>query len=205
MILATARSVALAESYHDFFVAAASVAGALIGLLFVALSVARERELTPGETTLHELRAAAAFTAFSNALVVSLFALIPGQSLGPVETSVSIVGLSAMLRAFLVLARLQRAHQRARRWDGGFVIAMTLWFIGELFVGVLLDFGHGHRDTLHDWIAIFVIVFFVTGIARAWQLIGGPEFSLREEASKLAEERSHEGQAPDPPADSPAR
>ena len=179
---------ALAESYHDFFVAAASVAGALIGLLFVAISVARERHLSKGEETLHELRAAAAFTAFSNALVVSMFGLIPGTTIGSVEISVSIIGLIAMLRSILVLVRLQRAHQRTHRTDGGFVIAMTLWFIGQLFVGVELNFTSPPHDTSREWVAIFVVAFFVTGIGRAWQLIGGPEFSLRAEATKLMQE-----------------
>jgi hypothetical protein len=136
-------SQALAESYHDFFVAAASVAGALIGLLFVAISVARERHLSKGEETLHELRAAAAFTAFSNALVVSLFGLIPETTIGSVEISVSILGLVAMLRSSLVLVRLQRAHQRPHRTDGAFVFVMALWFVGQLIVGLLLNFSGG--------------------------------------------------------------
>ena len=186
--LADPAAQALAESYHDFFVAAASVAGALIGLLFVAISVARERHLSKGEETLHELRAAAAFTAFSNALVVSMFGLIPGTTIASVEISVSIIGLLAMLRSILVLVRLQRAHQRTHRTDGGFVIAMTLWFVGQLFVGLELKFTGPPHNTSHEWVAIFVVAFFVTGIGRAWQLIGGPEFSLRAEATKLMQE-----------------
>ena len=187
-LAADTASQALAASYHDFFVASSSVAGALIGLLFVAISVARERHLSKAEETLHDLRAAAAFTAFSNTLVVSLFGLIPGTSVGSVEISVSIIGLIAMLRATLVLARLQRSHQRPHRTDGGFVLVMTLWFVGQLIVGLLLSFSSGPHNTSHEWVAIFVVVFFLTGIARAWQLIGGPEFSLRAEASKLMQE-----------------
>ncbi len=55
-------------NFGDLLIAIASSAGALTGLLFVALSVAPRRQPNLGPRVIRQIRAAAALLAFTNAL-----------------------------------------------------------------------------------------------------------------------------------------
>ena len=68
-------------SYSNFFVGSLTVAGALTGLLFVALSVAQENA-DVSQSLERQAVAATAFTALVDALWVSLVALLPGGAAG---------------------------------------------------------------------------------------------------------------------------
>ena len=69
------------DSFHDYFGGCATVAGALIGLLFVAISVSPEKLTGDSARAEHQVRAAAAFSALVSTLVIALVALLPGASL----------------------------------------------------------------------------------------------------------------------------
>jgi hypothetical protein len=159
-------------SAHGFFAASAGVAGALIGLLFVAISVAPERVLGPEAPEVHAIRAAAALTAFTNALTVSLFALIPTFNAGVAAIVVAILGLIFMLAALLRLVPLARDGEvRARELS--FLAGLAVTFVIQLVAGLELNSDPHQSSALHV-ICVLVVVCFLIGIARTWELVGGP-------------------------------
>jgi hypothetical protein len=165
---------------HDFFLASAGVAGALIGLLFVAISVSAER-LAKAEASAQTLRirAYAALTAFLNALSVSLFALVPEKKIGWTSVIVAITGLLFVTAALLSLIRLRQVRWSSLR-DGLFLVGLAVTFVLQMITGIDVIRRPGDSDSVNT-IAILVIVCFLVGISRAWELIGGPSIGFGHE------------------------
>jgi hypothetical protein len=185
---------------NDFFTASASVAGALIGLLFVAISVAAGRLSADSDGQVHRIRAVAALTAFTNSLSVSLFSLIPGHKIGPTAISVAAVGLTFVLASLLSLIRLRRQVRWTTVRDALFLIGLAFTFVIQLLDGIDVTAHPGNSGDV-DTIAILVVICFLLGIGRSWELIGGPSIGIRKEVAAMV--RAHQDSA-DEPHEAPA-
>lgn len=155
--------------YREFFVAAAGASGALIGLLFVAVTVFPERARQASTRVEYHARASAALLVFSNALVLSLAALVPGSDLGwwAVAIGVSVVGFAAATARSIASA----ARRRLGSW-GSLWLVVILLTIGsfQIYAGVRLIRDHTDLQPVQT-LQYLVIGDLAVGIARAWQLV----------------------------------
>lgn len=172
------------DDLHDFFLGSAGVAGALVGLLFVAISVSAERlAKTEVSGQLHRIRAYGALTSFTNALAISLFAMIPGDQVGMTALVVGIIGLLFVAAALLSLLRLEGLRLATAR-DALFPAGLAVVFVLQVIDGARLIGQPGDSDAVQT-IAILVAVCFLIGIARSWELIGGPSIGITREVAAL--------------------
>jgi len=171
-------------AFHDLFVAVASAAAALTGLLFVALSVAPRRELSAGTRSIQQIRAAAALIAFTNSLSVSLFTLVPGTRLGFPALVVGAGGLAFTAASSRSIAtgpasRGQQTHQI------GLIILLLAIFGTELVCGIMSILRPSGLQW-REYIGYAIVASLLLGISRAWELIGDIDTGLFASLAVLA-------------------
>lgn len=159
------------EEFHDFFLGAAGVAGALIGLLFVAISVVPEG-IGEASRAVTRVRPTAALSAFLNALVVSLLALVPGVGFGQAAVIMALVGLGAVVGLLALTLRDGR--------DGGWLrtvrslaalVGQGVVYGFQFVAGLEISADPGSVPVLSRY-AVLVVILFTVGIDRAWEYVG---------------------------------
>jgi hypothetical protein len=154
-------------SYTNFFLGSVTVAGALTGLLFVALSVAQGRE--QGKTSLeHQAVAGTAFTALLDSLWISLVALLPdGNGIPTTNLLLGVLGMTSTAGLGVRLWRARSGERFTHRWPVllALILATYVWQVVVSFTATT------QRSAMHAG-ATFVLVFFAVGIARSWELLG---------------------------------
>jgi hypothetical protein len=182
------------SAYHAYFAGCASVAGTLIGLLFVAISVSPHKDIGARAPLRFQLQAGVAFTTLIDALVVALVALLPGHSLGLATVVLAATGISSTIGMTVLSLRNWPGHRHL--WD-----VVVIPVLGALYVIQLLNGAHllVHPADLGavQSQALLEIIFFVLAIARAWQMIGGRGARVLAVVGDLVRERLTPAVSPD--------
>ncbi len=151
----------LAE-YHDFFVASVGAAAALIGLLFVAVSIAPER--TFGENADRGRRADAerSFTALVNIFFVSLAALLPRSSL-PAIVVIAALALVGVVRLAITAWRTRGVRMP---WTEIGLLSVAIYAF-EVLLAVRMI-----RGSATDGLIWVVFGLYSYAIGTSWKLLG---------------------------------
>jgi len=123
----------VSATYRDLFATVATAAGALTGLLFVALSLVPRRGSGSGLSVIQQVRAAAAWLAFTNALAVALFGLVPGTNVGYPALVLGVIGV--VLSLIGTIATWNRGPEFGPKWYPLALIVTaipTAWIGGKL-------------------------------------------------------------------------
>lgn len=188
----------LTESYRELFTVVATCAAGLIGLLFVAISVGPREGASGRPAVIQQIRAASALLAFSNALAVSLFGLVPGQSAGYAAVTTGGIGIlftAASVRSIVTSPDVS-AEQALRQ--AGLITVLLVAFGGELACGIGL-LSHDTAVFGPGFLSNTLIALLLIGIARAWELVGDRDTGLVASIMVLAglDRRSAGPAAPD--------
>ncbi len=188
-------------TYRDLFVATATAAASLTGLLFVALSVAPRPR--PGEHTavIRQIRAAAALMAFTSTLAVSLFGLVPGNEIGYPATVVGVGGVLFTLGGVRSIVSDPGARQRIGSQIG--LIALLLAAFGGELVAGAAALAHPHSTGPVQWIGNILAATLLLGVARSWELVGDRDTGVMSSILALAGHERHLGGSVAGPADVP--
>jgi hypothetical protein len=177
------------STYHTFFGGCAGVAGTLIGLLFVAISVSPHKHVGSRAPLEFQVQAGVAITTLMNALIVALVALLPGQNLGTATVILAAVGLS--VTTGLIVLSLHHWPGRRDLWGLVIIPVLGVLYALQLRSGIDLLQHPSNPGPVH-FQALLVIIFFIVAIGRAWQMIGARHTGMLAAVSDLLRERQHE-------------
>lgn len=160
----------MTEPYRELLTSVATTSGALTGLLFVALTIGEGRDNYRASPVVRQVRAAAALLAFTSALTISLFGLVPGTNIGYPALILGVVGVAFTAAAIRsVLATRATARELARQVGLG--VLLLLIFGTEVWAGIVLVRNSSNTDAQH-LVGYALVSSLIVGVARAWELVG---------------------------------
>jgi len=185
--------------YREMLAAIAGTSGALTGLLFVALSVApRRRDLAQAPRAIRQVRAGAALLAFTNAVSVSLFGLVPGTNVGYPSLTLGVIGLfftAASIRS-VASSGATMGQRRAQLW----LMTLLLFIFGTELIAGIVAIANPTESGPPEIIGYALVASVLVGIGRAWELVGDIDTGLAASLTVLTGHRLAQEQLADPAA-----
>lgn len=172
----------LPAAYIPFFTASMGAAGALIGLLFIAISIAPERTVGKAAPPERVALAGNAFTALTNVFFVSLVALIPLATVGAVLILMGVLSCVATIR--LAVNLLTGAGRGGRRLSPlqivrrlSLVLASLVIYGLQIWQGAQITAG-AHGIAAYSGAAILIVSIYGLALVRMWNLLGARKDSI---------------------------
>lgn len=155
---------------QPFFVASMGAAAALLGLLFVAVSVAPERTVGAGAPVERQVVAESVFIALIDAFFTSMAGTIPDLSLGSVALALSAFGLVQTLH---VAWRLWPRQVTARSLIQRMALVVVALAIYGLQFGDAFQLIHLPSATVTAGIETGILfALYAFALGRSWELLG---------------------------------
>jgi hypothetical protein len=159
-------------AYSNFLVASTQASAALIGLLFVSVSIAPERVFGREAEANHQALALSAFTALANVFFISFGGLIPNISFGVLVLIASAIAASQTLALLGLLPSWRR--------EGTLIGSLALFATSAAIYGFEIKIGVRLISAPTDTGSLTVLFELLLGgysigLARAWQLLGARE------------------------------
>jgi hypothetical protein len=163
-------------AFTNFFLAGTGAGAALIGLLFVAISIRPGLVASRATHPAVQTAVAMAFTALVNGFFISFGALLPGAGIGGFALVMGALSTWSCLTAAVGLIRHlpeDRTARPGRQLARGLVLVLA----GQLIYGWEIAAGwqavQAPKDVGPVWtIANLVIAAYGLGLVRAWELLG---------------------------------
>ncbi len=163
--------VMITPEFQPFFLASVGASAALIGLLFVSVSIAPERVFSDQSEPVRRAQALSAFTALTNIFFISMMSLVPAVTFGPVVT---IIAIPAMLQTIALLGLARQWHAIGIIARGLFLFLASAGIYGyEFALGIQIWRNPTSKDALITVLLVLMGAYAI-GLGRAWELLGAP-------------------------------
>ncbi len=191
------------SAFETFFATIAGAGAALIGLLFVAISIAPEQTVRPEAPLERQAMTTSCFLALCNPFFIALIALIPSMRVDVVAVTTFVVSITGLLNT-VILGRLllrQSSGWRSAVRRTAFTLVSLALYGGEFYVGTLLLNSLAASVPL-SWLAAVLVGSNLLGLSRAWDLLGAHRYRFQDLLKPIHDVEKGEARASQDPSPS---